>query len=386
MARRPRASAAPGEDTPAERGGRRPRGGGRGFRHGAAIRWATGGCRAFSCPRSVLGRCCRAMPASPSLLKWLRKECAEYRYDVVALFARGDDHAWPLKARDEAELEERLAAGGHFLPLPKEPAALANVLEVSIVDFLVRRLREVPGAGASRGTERGYPDLEMYGRPFGGGYHAVDVKIAMRGKVKRAKPGKPQRVSKNTQSRITLYTGNTYFKYSSVRWPGTFRPFDEYKSHLDVIGIYTLNEESNARVDELELIVQEPWRIASKKRSSTTREYIGAVNEIERIRDGRGDFATESEFYKILAGPRVQDRSSRQQAARKSPRSFAKVASGSAGRVQRLRRELPGGFARRSPYPYQGAPRAGRPASGTCAVPASRFRVPAQANDPEGAA
>lgn len=45
------------------------------------------------------------------------------------------------------------------------------------------------------------------------------------------------------------------------------------------------------------MIVQEPWRIGSKERSSTTREYIGAVTEIERLREGRGDFASPDEFY-----------------------------------------------------------------------------------------
>ncbi len=318
------------------------------------------------------------MPASPSLLKWLRNVCAEYRYNVVALFVRRDEHVWPLKARDGSELEEQLAAGGHFLPLPKEPAALANILEVSIVDFLLKRLHEVPGAGASRGTERGYPDLEVHGRPFGGGYHAVDVKIAMRGKVARAKPGRVQRVSKNTQSRITLYTGNTYFKYPSVRWPNTFRRFDEYKSHLDVIGIYTLNEESNDRVDELELIVQEPWRIASKQQSSTTREYIGAVNEIERIRDGRGEFATEQEFYKFWRAYPFRDRRRDQQAARETPRSSAKIGRLDAGlRLPRAAHANAWGPAEPSGFliPPQRVPRAACPARRVAGVELARAQA-----------
>jgi hypothetical protein len=61
--------------------------------------------------------------------------------------------------------------------------------------------------------------------------------------------------------------------------------------------IYTLNPESNARVEDLEIIVQEPWRIASKERSSTTREYIGAVTSIDALRAGEGVFATPAEFY-----------------------------------------------------------------------------------------
>jgi restriction endonuclease EcoRV len=167
-----------------------------------------------------------------------------------------------------------------------EPAALANVLEVAIVNFLTVRGLLIPEAVVRRGNERGYPDLEISGPPFGGGFHAVDVKAA-----RRARNGR------QTQSRITLYTGNTYFKWPDLHWPGTFRPFRAYATHLDVLMIYTLNTESNARVEDLEIIVQEPWRIASRERSSTTREYIGAVNGLDALRSGEGAFATPAEFY-----------------------------------------------------------------------------------------
>jgi Restriction endonuclease EcoRV len=101
----------------------------------------------------------------------------------------------------------------------------------------------------------------------------------------------------NTQSRITLYTGNTYFRHPQLPWSGSFRPFSEYATHLDILGIYTFVEESPWRVADLELIVQQPWKIASKQRSSTTREYIGAVQNIEALRQGRGEFETAEEFY-----------------------------------------------------------------------------------------
>jgi hypothetical protein len=221
------------------------------------------------------------------LRTWLREQCAAYRFNVGGIFQRDSDVAsWPLEAAGPVELEERLAQGGHLLPLPKEPAALANVLEVSIVNFLSLRALLIPQAQVRRGSERGYPDLELGGPAFGGGYHAVDVKAA-----RRAKNGK------QTQSRITLYTGNTYFKWPDLHWPGTFRSFNEYTTHLDVIMIYTLNSDSNARVEDLEIIVQEPWRIASRERSSTTREYIGAVTSLKALRSGEGSFATSAEFY-----------------------------------------------------------------------------------------
>jgi hypothetical protein len=223
-----------------------------------------------------------------NLLEWLRTRCATYRFDVTAVFRRTGQHPWPLVAADEGELAQQLADGGHLLPLPKEPAALANVLEVSIVDFVLQDLDEVAGAQAQRGTERGYPDIEVSGAAFGGAHHAVDVKIARRAASGRA-----------TQSRITLYTGNSYFRYPALHFPGTFRPFQDYASHLDIVGIYTFNPDSPARVEELELIVHPAWRIASRQRSSTTREYLGAVTAIDDLRRGIGEFQTPEEFYRF---------------------------------------------------------------------------------------
>jgi hypothetical protein len=223
--------------------------------------------------------------------EWLREQCADYEFDLAGVFRLNGHLSWPIAADDAAGLAQTLAEGGHILPLPQEPAALANVLEVSLVDFLSERAKATKGVTVLRGTERGYPDLELSGPRFGGGFHAVDVKVAKR---KVTKAGKPTNL---TQSRITLYTGNTYFRYPQLQWPGTFRPFDEYTSHLDLIGIYTLNYTSLAHVEDLELIVHQPWAIASRQRSSTTREYIGAVTHLDALREGRGEFDSPEAFY-----------------------------------------------------------------------------------------
>ena len=221
------------------------------------------------------------------LLEWLRQQCAEYEMDVVAAFRRSGEHEWPLEAADEDALENTLAEGGHLLPLPKEPAALANIIEVSLVDFLLRRADETEGVEARRGTERGYPDIEFTGSAFGGDYHAVDVKVA-----------RLVASGKRTQSRITLYTGNTFFRWPTLHWPGTFRAFEEYRSHLVAICLYTLDERKRSRVaGPVEVIVQRSWRVGSRQRSSTTREYLGAVTDVKALREGKGEFEAEEEFY-----------------------------------------------------------------------------------------
>lgn len=221
-----------------------------------------------------------------NVISWLRDACSRFVVEPVAVYRASTAHPWPLVGRDEAALQAALEAGGHFLPLPKEPAALANILEVSLVDAILEQLQSTKDVVASRGAERGYPDIEIGGDRFGGGHHAVDVKVARR-----------KRGGRQTQSRITLFTGNTYFRYPQLHWPGTFRPFQEYASHVDLIVLYTLDEASLSRVREVEIVVQESWKIGSKKRSSTTREYIGAVTAIEALRTGGGEFETEQAFH-----------------------------------------------------------------------------------------
>lgn len=218
-----------------------------------------------------------------------------------AVFQAGLRPVWPLVADSEERLESELSERGHFVPLPKEPAALANVIEVSVVDFLFTRLQDEPGVELNRGTERGYPDIELSGSRFDGEFYAIDVKVA-----RRARSGR------QTQSRITLYTGNTYFRYPQLSWPGTFRPFEQYAAHLDLIVLYTFAEAELSRILDLEILVHESWRIASKQRSSTTREYIGAVTSIDALRAGRGEFETREEFltywtkYSFKIGRAVQ--------------------------------------------------------------------------------
>src|SRR5688500_11660031 len=134
-----------------------------------------------------------------ALLTWLRDACSRYRFVVIAVYKVTGAHDWPLVAEDAEDLVRQLSGGGHLLPLPSESAALANVIEVSLVNFLIEELRGVDGAEARRGTDRFYPDLEVGGPAFGGGFHAVDIKVARRKVPKRAGVTETK-----TQSRITL--------------------------------------------------------------------------------------------------------------------------------------------------------------------------------------
>ena len=244
-----------------------------------------------------------ANPEMNSLLEWLRQRMAGWGPEAVGMLIRTARANRPLQTKDFEDLLRQLDEADALVPLPTEPAALANVVEQALLSFLHERLEELASGGkdvahASAG-DRAYPDLEVSGTFFSESgdteFHAVDVKVARR---RQRAAGEPTA----TQSRVTLYTGNTYFKYPKLLWPGLLRPFGSYASHLCILVLYDFLPEGGEHVANVEVLVHPTWRIASKQRSSRTREYIGGVTSLEDLREGRGEFSSESDFYRYWHG------------------------------------------------------------------------------------
>ena len=181
-----------------------------------------------------------------------------------------------------------LTERGHLLPLPTEPAALANLIEIELRTHLEASVRGANGAELRIGTQRSYPDLEFSGPAFGEGTRAADIKCARR-----------RESGKALQNRIALYTGNTYFLWPQLKFSGILRPFGEYKELLSVVAIYDYRPDLPERISNLHVIAHETWRIASRKRASATREYIGSVQDIEQLVAGNGEFESSEEFYRF---------------------------------------------------------------------------------------
>lgn len=164
-----------------------------------------------------------------TLLDWLREQTADWAPSVVGVFREESPHDWPLTADSPSDLRDQLSKTGHLLPLPSEPAALANVMEIELRQHLARAAQEQPDIEITEGTERSYPDLEIAGAAFGEGTSAVDIKCARR-----------NRSGTGLNNRIALYTGNTYFLWPQLkvqrhsqalrRLPGA--PVDRRRIHL----------------------------------------------------------------------------------------------------------------------------------------------------------
>ena len=219
-------------------------------------------------------------------LDWVRAQVEGWEQSAVGLFReRGANEQWPLSADGPADLKERLLERGHLLPLPTEPAALANLVEIELREHLVAAANTATGVIIRLGTERSYPDIELTGSDFGGSVHAADIKCA-----RRAKSGK------SLQSSIALYTGNTYFLWPQLKFSGILRPYGEYDSHLAIVVIYDFHSDRPERIGNLQLVAHESWRLASKSRASGTREYVGSVRRIEQLINGEGEFESQEAF------------------------------------------------------------------------------------------
>ena len=212
-----------------------------------------------------------SVPNDPSdadaAISWIADGLLEgYRFDIVAM----------------------VGSDGRRYPLPTESAAMANMLETTLVEHLQLAAERIKGVEVElpRST-RVYPDIAFTGPALDDEIIACDIKVARR---ERANPDR-------TQSRITLYTGNTYFKDPVNNTQNIMRPFDGYALHLDCVALYDFVTEPSPAVTNVELVVVEPWRIASHQRSSGTRNYIGAITSIPDIRAGSGEFRTKEEFY-----------------------------------------------------------------------------------------
>jgi hypothetical protein len=166
---------------------------------------------------------------------------------------------------------------------------VAKVIEVTVTEHFKRKAYAVPGLDVLDDlTGRGYPDIMLAGRAVGGRRVALDVKVARR-KPRRA--GLPTR----TQSRITLGPFDSDFRRPDEPIPGVGVAYGDFAWHIDLIVLY---DWTDADVENIEILVAETWRVASIRRSITTRNYIGAVDSIEDLRAERGEFATIDDFQR----------------------------------------------------------------------------------------
>jgi len=216
-------------------------------------------------------------------LTWLRGLFAGWTPQVRALYRVGDEAGLPLRSVTEGDLRHELLGKGWLLPLPDESAALSNLFETEILDAVHVAL-EGEDVTIRKGGSRSYPDFEIEGSFFGGGPHAIDIKCA-------------RHSGTSVDSTIALYTGNTYFLFPDLLFPGMLRTFGEYDERIAIVILYRYRPDLLERFSDVRVAIQPVWRIAGMTKPSSTRHYIGSVNRVDDLVAGTGAFPTQQAFY-----------------------------------------------------------------------------------------
>jgi hypothetical protein len=174
---------------------------------------------------------------------------------------------------------------GNLYPIPEIPQVITGIFEAMIMKRIVEPLKQKYACQVVIGGAREYPQLTLFGGKIGGGKVAIDIKSA-------------RRITPEQTSRMSLGSCAGYFRNPSKKMAGCVFPYGEYKKHWIIGVIYTWNpgKPSEELVSDVEVIINEKWKIASRYTATGDTAAIGSTNEIKRLREGRGDFKSEEEF------------------------------------------------------------------------------------------
>lgn len=131
-----------------------------------------------------------------------------------------------------------------------------------------------------------YPDIILEGGKLGTNeIVAVDIKTT-------------RRINNNRVSGFTIGSYGGYFRFPTVKKAGCSIPYYRFTQHWIIGFVYDWDDKADTihMVSNLELIVQEKWKIASKTTGTGTTTAIASIKDISKMKKGQGTFKSEKEF------------------------------------------------------------------------------------------
>lgn len=133
---------------------------------------------------------------------------------------------------------------------------------------------------------RSYPDIVLKGGELGKHVIALDIKTGRRNGIQ------------------TSFTLGSYAGY--IRNPdkklccGGLYSYNDFTHHWDICFIYDWDSKANTlnMIKNIQIVIQEKWKLASKTTGTGTTTAIGSIKNIDKIMSGKGDFKTEKEFLR----------------------------------------------------------------------------------------
>jgi hypothetical protein len=154
-----------------------------------------------------------------------------------------------------------------------------------IMTKIVEPLKQKYNCQVVIGKPREYPQLTLFGGEIGEKKIAIDVKSA-------------RKLTSTRTTRMSLGSYAGYFRYPNKKMRGCVFPYGEYKEHWIIGVLYTWHpgRPSEELISDVEVIINEKWRIASKHTATGDTAAIGSINDLNKLRAGLGEFKSEEEF------------------------------------------------------------------------------------------
>ncbi len=175
--------------------------------------------------------------------------------------------------------------GGNIYPIPEIPQVITGLFQEITKTRVKEFIRQNYRCQEIQGGAREYPEITLFDGLLGSRKIAIDMKTS-------------RRVGPNRISGFTLGSYAGYFAHPDRKMAGCVLPYGEYTEHWVVGFIYDWmpGKPSEELVSNVEVIVQEKWRMAARHTGTGTTNAIGSVREIDRLKVGSGDFSSEAEF------------------------------------------------------------------------------------------
>ena len=174
---------------------------------------------------------------------------------------------------------------GRIHELPDIPQVITGIFQEVAKQQIKPFLRENYTCQIIQGGPREYPEITAFGGRLGKDKIAIDIKTT-------------RCISKNRVSGFSIGSYAGYFLHPDQRLPGCKFPYSEFKEHWIVGFVYTWNPNADSlhMVSDIEIIINQKWKIASKSTATGTTFAISSVRDLNALREGRGDFKSPKKF------------------------------------------------------------------------------------------
>jgi hypothetical protein len=170
-------------------------------------------------------------------------------------------------------------------PLPDIPQVITGIFQEVAKKRIKPFLKENYNCEIIQGGSREYPEITAFDGKIGEEKIAIDIKTT-------------RRISKDRISGFSIGSYAGYFLHPNQKLPGCKFPYAAFKEHWLVGFIYTWNPNADSlhMVSDIEVIVEEKWKIASKSTATGTTFAISSVRNLNDLRERKGDFNSSEDF------------------------------------------------------------------------------------------